>query len=818
MTEGELPPGDPLDSFAQPDKLLDGRYLIIRELGRGGFGAVYLASDEKVMSKRVVVKVLHERDTAKGGGIQKFKQEVEALTRVDHPGIVGVLDTGELPSGNPYIVMRYVDGVNLRSFITPEGMALERVARLLRQIGNALTAANEKGILHRDLKPENLMLQTLSGSDEQVTIIDFGVAKIKDSLVAPSTVGPSSIGTYVYMSPEQLRGEKLTATSDIYSLGIIAYELVTGRRPFNPETVGALAEMQRQGVKIAPKDLRPSLPEEAQQVILKALSFEPADRFESARQFGASLEETITRDPPFRERLETARQPISLTTEPIIHSRWGRKPLYAGLAVLLLALVATGIVWKSSRETMPKAVKGSLNTLLVDSVAVLPFGINSTNKDADYISDGITESLIDELSQLPSMKKVIARSSVFRFRDKEVDPHLVGSELNVGAVLFGKITQRGDDFTIRAELVGTSDSRRIWGAEYKLKIGDILAKQKEISRTIATSLQSRISDGDGPQNRISTQDNEAYLLYLKGRYFLNRKTPEMLRMAVDYFQRAIDHDPGYALAYTGLADSLSQIGDSPPSETMPKAKAAALKALAIDGSLAEAHASLALVMLRYEFNWTGAEEEFKRAVALNPNYSTAHQWYAVYLLANKRSDEALIQIKRSEELDPLSVSINTSLGNYYLFTRQYDEAVAQYHKTLELEPNAAVHPYLRVADQEKGNFDEAFKESQMEFAGRFSAEQVEGVKAAYAMSGYKGLLAEELKLEKERTKREYTSAVRLARICAVLDQKDEAFAWLNKAFEAHEDGLIWLKVDPRYDHLKSDPRFAALLQRVGIPQ
>lgn len=797
MPENQSP--NPSGQMLPVGTLLDSRYLILRELGRGGFSCVFLASDEKVMSKKVVIKVLQDREVRNEWTVQKSRQEIEALSRIDHPSVVGVFDFGELPSGSPYIVMKYVDGVTLRSCIPPEGMELKRVARLIKLLGSALAAAHQKGILHRDLKPENIMLQTLSGGDEQPTIIDFGVAKVKNSLIAPSTVEPRTLGTYLYMSPEQFRGEPVTTASDIYSLGVIAYEMITGRRPFNPETVARLAEMHREGVKIKPKDLRPALPERAQSLILQALSFAASDRPTDARRFAEALEVAVKQLDEAKFEKETSHKRESAKNE-----RFGRKLLVAGVASLLLVTIAAAMVWNKFSST---------SKVVLESVAVLPFKFRNANADAEYISGGITDSLIDELSRIPSMKKVIAHASVARYRGQSVDPINVGLELDVQAVLLGEITQQGDLLTISAELVSTLDKRHIWGTTNSFRITDLLANQIEISRNIVVSLQQRLTDGEQSRTNAYPQNNEAYLLYLKGRDYWSRRD---VYRAAECFRQVIDKDPGFALAYSGLADSYSLMDDRPPNETMPDAKAAAIKALEIDNTLAEAHTSLALVLFRYDWKWSGAEVELKRAIELNPNYGTAHEMYFSYLLATERPDEALKQIKRAQELDPLSAGVRKNLGTYFLYTRQYDKALEEYRKTLEIDSKAAVHGYMGLAFQQKGMFDEAFQETQKMLAPKLSAEQMEELRQAYATSGYKGLVTTEIRLLKERSKGQYESAAELARLCATIGQKDEAFEQLNKAYQARADALIWIKVDPRYDNLRSDPRFLDLLKRVGF--
>jgi len=802
MSDSQRPTSEASEQPLGVGTLLDGRYLILRELGRGGFSWVYLASDEKVLSKKVVVKVLQDKRAQNEWSVRKFKQEIEALTRIDHPSVVGVFDFGKLASGNPYIVMRYVDGVTLRSCINSDGMDIKRVARLTKLLGAALAAAHEKGILHRDLKPENIML---SGDDEQLTIIDFGVAKVENSVIAASTVEPHVSGTYLYMSPEQLRCQPLSTASDIYSMGIIIYEMLTGRRPFHPETVAILAEMQREGVKITPKALRPALPDRAQDLILKTLSFATTDRPIDAHKFAAELEASLNEpDQLAVKESDTARfekNPANKRASPATQiASW--KLRIAGIVLLLAVIVSAVIAWNTF----------SPNTVTLESIAVLPFDFRSANADAEYISGGITDNLIDELSRIPSMKKVIAHASVVGYGGRSVDPLVVGRELDVQALLLGKITQQGENITIRAELVSTQDKRYIWGKTYRFRITDLLANQIEISRTMVASLQLLLTGNEHPRSNMYPENNAAYSLYLQGRNFWSKN--DMYR-AAECFRRAIDKDPNFALAYSGLADSYSLMDDRPPNEAMPQAKAAAIRALEIDDTLAEAHTSLALVLFRYDWNWAAAEAELKRAIQLNPNYGTAHQLYGSFLLASERPDEALIQINRAREVDPLSVVVSRGLGTFFLFTRQYDKAIEQYQKTLALDPNAAVHGYLRLAYQEQGKFDEAFQETQKSLASRLTGEQMEKLRQAYAASGYKGMRTMELRLIKE-TKDQNLSASELARLYASVGEKDEAFAWLDKAYESRTDALIWIKVDPRYDSLRSDPRFLSLLKRVGF--
>jgi serine/threonine protein kinase/tetratricopeptide (TPR) repeat protein len=810
-------------------KLLDGRYLIVRELGRGGFGSVYLASDEKMMSKRVVVKVLHDKEVTNEWSIIKFRQETEALTRVDHPGIVGILDTGELPAGNPYIVMRYVDGVTLRSCITAEGMGLERAARLIKQIGSALAAAHEKGVLHRDLKPENIMLQTLSGGEEQATIIDFGVAKVKNSVVALSTVEPSAAGTYCYMSPEQFRGERVTAASDIYSMGIIAYEMTTGRRPFNPETVGQLAEMQREGVKVKPKDLRPALPEDTQNLILKALSFDPADRFQDARNFADVLSESLIGDREVQVRSlypqgSTERSARDLAIDPAnierISSsgmatrdqvapqvRNSRRLAFGALALVLLAAISIGIY---SLTTRGKAI---------DSIAVLPFANVGGNADEEYLSDGISETLINSLSQLKQLR-VVARATAFRYKGKEVDPKQVGHDLNVRAVLMGRVRQIGDRLNIQVDLVDATTGAQLWGEEYDRRVSDVLAVKQDIAREVTERLLRLSGEEQKQLVKRDTTNAEAYQFYLKGRYYWNKRTAENLRKAVQQFQQAIDKDPTYTLAYVGLADCyvvMEEYAGSPASETLPQARTAIEHALQLDNSLAEAHASLGKINDSM-WQWEEAEKEYRRALELNPNYPTAHHWYSIHLRILKQFDNSMTEIKRAQELDPLSLVIDSNVAMIYLLQGDVNSSIEQSKKVIELNPNYTIgHSYLGLAYLKQQRHPEAITELQKaaDLSGR-AGEDLANLGLAYGIADQRDqALAILRELEGKYAGRE-AIGLNLAQVYAGLGEKDQAFAWLEKDFQARSGQLTTIRWYPPFESLRSDTRYADLLHRMGL--
>ena len=1006
-------------------QIIDGRYAIERQLGKGGIGTVYLAHDRKLYDKPVVVKVLLENSLQDAWAVQKFQQEKEALSRVDHPGVVGILDTGELPDQKPYIVMQYVDGISLRNAINakPAGMDLVRAALIIKQSGAALNAVHQKKIYHRDLKPENIMLQALDRGHEQVKIVDFGVAKLKESVIAPSTVtGARIAGTLVYMSPEQLRGEKVTAASDIYSLAVITYEMVTGRHPFNADTIAHLAEMQRQGVRPKPIDLRPRLPKEAQAIMLKALAYNPKARHQNAAEFGdalasALMNEESTERQPNRERIPRtplseptplkSESPRGLETTPLTipleiahvlyidivgYSRLPmdrqtsvlqdlmrlvretqefrkaeaahqliRLPTGDGMALVFFGdaesaprcalelsralrenpdcrlrmglhsgpvyrlsdinaqknvagsginmaqrvmdcgdaghILASDAVAKTleqlstwtdklhdlgeaevkhgvrvrvynlyadevgnperpkkfrqsaqppTRSTprlaisaSPRLRRGALMALValvmvvaslylftrpveaINSIAVLPFVNSGQDPNIEYLSDGITESTINSLSNLPNLK-VIARSSVFQYKGKETDPRVAGRDLNVQAVLMGRVVQYMDNLSISVELIDVRDNHRLWGEQYKKKVSDILTVQDEISKEISEKLRIKLTGED--QKRLTkryTDNFEAYQLYWKGRYYWNKRTDEGLKKGIEYFEQAIDLDPSYALAYAGLADSynLLVVYDVFSSrEAFPLAKAAATKALEIDDTLAEAHTSLAYASMYYDWNWAGAEREYKRAIELNPNYATAHHWYGEYLSLVGRHEEGMAEIRRALELDPLSLIINTYVGWGLVCARRYNEGIEQMRKTLEMDRTFVTgHYFLAWAYEQNRQFPEAIAEYQIatELSNNSTAVMA-ALGHAYAVSGQTDEAQKVLDKLNKLSKQRYISPFSMALIYAGVGDKDQAFKWLQAAYDERAQLMPLLKVDPRFDNLRSDPRFAELMRRMSF--
>jgi TolB-like protein len=500
------------------------------------------------------------------------------------------------------------------------------------------------------------------------------------------------------------------------------------------------------------------------------------------------------------------------------------------LAVIITAIVLAVVIIPTAILAVAGyvAYRHARDTeVAIDSIAVLPFENENRDPNIDYLSDGVTESIINSLTQLSNLK-VSPRSSVFRYKGKGTDPLTAGKELGVRAILSGRILQRGDNLTVSTELVDVRDNKQLWGEQYSRKIAEVVDIQQDISREISEKLRLKLSAPEQRQlTKRYTENAEAYQLYLRGRYFWNKRTSDGIRKSIDYFNQAIEKDPAYALAYAGLADAyvvLPSYSQASSKETYPKAKAAAIRALALDDSVAEAHTSLA--MIRFWYDWgAGAEPEFKRALELNPNYATGHHWYALYLSAMGRHDEAIAEMKRAQELDPFSIIINAESGLPYLYARRYDEAITRFQKAIEMDPNFAfAHNALAVAYERKGRYQEAIAEEQkaIQLAGGEIPQTwtvlTGQLKNAYQTLGEKGYWQKRLEITRKLHEQHAGAAEIVAEIYAILGDKEQAFAWLEKSYQQHEDFLVFLKIQPAFDDLRSDPRFADLVRRVGLPQ
>ncbi len=784
-----------------------GAYEIVSQLGRGGMGVVYLANDKK-LPRQVALKILPAGLTDDQSRVQRFKQEARAASALNHPNILTIFEIEER-DGQHYIATEFVQGVTFRKLIERGEITLADMLNASIQIASALSAAHSFGIVHRDIKPENIMRRT----DGYVKVLDFGLAKLiervggnSEASTAVDTDPGTIIGTIQYMSPEQLRRQELDARSDIWSFGVVLYEMAAGESPFKAATESdVIVSILQKKPSFAWR--LPNVPPELGWIVKKALTKDREERYQTAKDILNDLKR-LNREIEFDGQLAAVEQPGHVATgigKPAQSAESGKKVPRLSLGSGRLTPSA------GRRRSRPK----------INSLAIMPLINASADPNTEYLSDGITESIINNLSQLPNLR-VTARSTVFRYKGRETDPVEVGAELGVRAILTGRVLQLDDSLVISTELVNVSDGTQLWGAHYNRKLGDIFSVQEEIARQISEKLQVQLSGEE--EKRLAkrhTQNAEAYQLYLKGRYHWNKRNEQGMTKGIQYFEEAIHLDPAYALAYAGLADSfiiLGFYGVLPPNEVMPKAKEAAKKALEIDDTLAEAQISLAYANAAYEWNWVAAEKGYKRAIKLNPNYATAHHWYGEHLALIGRSKEAAAELERAHELDPLSLIIGSAVAWIYYLGRRYDDAIDKSFKTLEMDPDFFQARFvIGLAYIQKSMFREAIEEFRkvISILGRDPG-ALSALGFAYAVSGQTAEARKLLGELKEQSCNRYIAPYRVALICIGLNEKDEAFEWLQKSCDERDLGLACLKVEAMADSLHSDPRYDKLLERIGL--
>lgn len=800
-----------------------GRFKVIRSLGSGGMGHVYLARDEQ-LNRPVAIKMLVISHEIEEDAIRRFQQEALAASALNHPNILTIYEIGEA-AGRNFIATEFVDGITLLERIEAGPLTIEDSLKITLQMASALAAAHSAGIIHRDIKPANVMIR----SDGLVKILDFGIAKYeagneqdaKKALV--ETVPGSVMGTASYMSPEQTRGLNVDARTDIWSLGVVLYEMLTGRRPFIGDTAVDVmsAVIEQLQAPFSTYGLR--VPAALELIVSKALQKDRAVRYQSANEMLADLaaftkwfesgskNETIEPTTPV---LSTATDPEdtigSQTNKVDRRSRTSRKYVPAIVALCLLLLAAAGFAyWSYTSRHRP-----------IESIAVLPFKNDSGNDDVEYLSDGMADSLINSLSQLPNLS-VKARSSVFRYKGQEVDPQSVASSLSVQTILTGRVVQHGNDLTLYLALVDR-DGNQLWGTQYDRKLADLVSLQREIALDVLRNVRVRLSGTDEQKlTKDYTANVEAYQLYLRGRFHSFKLTPAEAQLGIADFQQAIQIDPNYALAYVGLSDvnrTLALGAEMPPNEVLPKAKAAAQKALEIDEALAEAHTAYGATLFWYERDWAGAENHYKRAVELNPNSADAHMFYAHLCSNTGRHAEALAEIKKAREIDPVSPFVSTLEGQFLLYAGKKDEALARLQETFLLAPNFWFpHLFASSVYIEKGMYAEAINEARR--ATELSPSQTVSIAfESYALekagrpAEARAKLDELLKLSNTR----YVPPCHIAMVYNGLGETDQALAWLQRGIVERDPKIAFLKVEPKWNNLRSDPRFQQLLQRAGF--
>jgi eukaryotic-like serine/threonine-protein kinase len=773
-----------------------GPYEILAPLGAGGMGEVYRARDSR-LGREVAIKVLPKDLADDSQALARFESEAKAVAALSHPNILVLFDVGE-HEGIRYAVTELLEGETLRDRLSRSPLSWRKTIELGVALADGLAAAHGKEIIHRDIKPANIFLT----ADGQVKILDFGLARWQETkspqdetVTLDETQAGAVLGTVGYMSPEQVRGEKAGAPSDIFALGCVLYEAVTGRRAFPGKSAGDTMAAILKEDPAAIADSGKQAPAELERVIERCLAKNPAQRFHSAHDLAFAL-----------------RSILSTTGEqkPVVPPRGVRRRVMLSVAATLVILVAAaGLLYWRSR-----------NAQSIDSVAVLPFANMGGSPDSDYLSDGITDSLIDSLSQLPNLK-VMSRSAVFRYKGKEPDARTAGRELGVRAVLTGRITQRGDSLSVSTELMNVDDNSHLWGEQYNRKLVDALAVQNEIAHQIVEKLRLRLSSAQMTHMTTrQTANPEAYQLYLKGRYFAAQFSQEGLDKGMDYFRQAIALDPTYALAYDGMSYYYQLIEDllMPPLEAMPKAEEAARRALELDDSLVDTHVEMASNYTMYDFDWPAAEREFQRAIGLNPSYAPAHEYYGWYLISMGRTDQAIQEEQRGVELDPLSPEIHSILGWVLFFAHRYDQAAVELHKCLELDPNYWIGYFmLGEVYAQQGRLEDAMA------AQRKSAEILPSaswplaeIARDYALAGKSAEARQALRDLLARSQRMRVSPYGIATVYAALGDKDQAFAQLEQAYAQRSFALDFLKVDPELDNLHSDPRFQDLLGRMKL--
>jgi eukaryotic-like serine/threonine-protein kinase len=792
-----------------------GRYQLLRELGQGGMGTVYLAARADDFRQQVALKLVKPRLGLLPGTsadvLTRFRNERQILAALNHPNIARLLDGGATADGLPYLVMEYIEGQPLDTYCNEHQLSTGERLKLFRQVCSAVHYAHQHLVIHRDLKPSNILV-TKDGTPK---LLDFGIAKLLTPDLAAQTLHETApehrLLTPAYASPEQVRGELLTAASDVYSLGVLLYELLTGHSPYRridlpphlllrvvceeePERPSTSTELNETGGRKGRSALRGDL----DNIVLQALHKEPARRYASVEQLSEDI------------RRHLARLPVSARRDTLLYrtSRFIRRNRAAALAAstAAVAVLLLAVAFFVVRERLR----------VVNSVAILPF-TNSVTSD-DYLAEGIANHLAGRLAQLPRLR-VTPPGSLTQYRQRAVDPLSAGHDLEVEMVLSGSVQQTGEQLAISAKLTDVRWNRTIWSQQYEGKASEVLTLEDRLARDSAGRLRLKLSGQEEQMlTRRYTDNTEAYNLYLRGRHFWNKRTEESLTKSSEYFRQAIEKDPHYALAYAGLADAWSILGFiRRPAETLPNAKQYALKAVELDDLLAEARTSLARVTYIFDWHTQAAEREFLRAIELNPSYSTAHLWYSDLLVQHNRAAEASREVRTAQQLDPLSLITNSNYAIVLYFLRQYDQAIEQGRKTLDLDPNLlAGHNVMAWAALQQGRPNEAVEIHKKALASGGAAATLSSLGYAYALAGKRQEARALLERLLHQAEQRYVPPYFIARIYTGLGEQERALDWLERSEADRSPWTLSLAVEPQFEPLRSAARYRALVQRLGL--
>jgi eukaryotic-like serine/threonine-protein kinase len=803
----------PMGRFSMIGKTVS-HYRIIEKLGQGGMGEVFLADDTS-LHRKVALKFLPPEMQRDVNTRKRFIREARSVAALDHPYICHINEVAE-SDGQDIIVMEYVEGRSLKDRLEHGPLPPEEALPIAIEVAEALEAAHGKGIIHRDIKPANIML-TQTG---HVKVMDFGLAKqlvpsegmesAAETITALTSDG-STVGTVAYMSPEQALGQELDARTDLFSFGVVLYEMATGVLPFRGTTPAATFNAILNSAPTAPVRINPDLPNDLERIINKALEKDRKLRCQSAAEMRADLQR-LKRDSDSGKSAVTAAE----AGHAVPRDR-SKLIVWASIAGLAVVLGVIGyFLWERSS---PRATPPQRKIML----AVLPFDNLSGDSDQEYFSDGLTEEMISRLGNLqPERLGVIARTSSMRYKGAKKGLNEIAHELGVDYLIEGSVRRDEDRVRITVDLIQVSDQTHLWADNYEKPMADVFAVQIEVADKVAASLTLKLlPERWASSSRPPTVNAEAYQLYLQGQYQWYRASKESIPKAIRFFQQAIDKDPAYALAYTGLANCNTFWGVNyvPPMEAFPRAKDAAMKALELDDTLGEAYVSLAAIQLFYDWDWPGCRKNAERGLELNPNSTNAHVVYAYYLDLMEQHDGSLAEIKRAQELDPLTPVIKVDIGIRYYFAHRYNQAIDLYKSVSDLDPDPSFVSYwLWMVYEQTGEYDKALAEFRKLLPASFIADGAVKFQGNLGREGYRAVMQGQLIRIQKSSAHGILSTMDIAAICAFLGEKDQAFQWLGIAYQERQSRLPCIRIDPRFDLLRGDPRFQALLRKMNFPK